>query len=128
MAGGCFGKCHSPLRKKDLGSYSVVSLVSSPENKTQEIFLNIIFGQMKETNEGDEMAGSVNKGIKVDVIYLPLVRLLIQSPRESFHPIWKGMAHVHGKLAGLPASKSSKSKGCQLLAMLLSVDLGTGIA
>lgn len=38
------------------------------------------------------------------------------------------MAYVHGKLVGLSASKSTKSKGSQLLAMLLSVDLGTGIA
>lgn len=49
MPGGCFGKCHSPLIKKDLGSCRLVSLVSAPEKKMQQIFLNIIFGQMKET-------------------------------------------------------------------------------
>lgn len=38
------------------------------------------------------------------------------------------MAFMHGKLAELPASESSKSKDNQLPAMLLSVDLGTGIA
>lgn len=38
------------------------------------------------------------------------------------------MAFMHGKLAELQASESSKSKDNQLLAMLLNIDLGTGIA
>lgn len=42
---------------------------------------------------------------------LTLVRLLSQSPKVSFQPIWEGMACMGGKLAELPTSKSSVSKG-----------------
>jgi len=33
MAGGCSGKCHSHLMKKDLGSYRLVTLISVTEKK-----------------------------------------------------------------------------------------------
>lgn len=111
MAGGCFGKCHSPLRKKGLGSYSVVSLVSSPENKMQEIFLNITFGQMKETNEGDEMAGSVNKGIKVDVIHFAFSKALDTVSQRIFSSYLERYGSCAWKTSWTASLKELKIKG-----------------
>lgn len=57
------------------------------------------------------MTGSVNKGMKVDVIYLDFSKSFVEVSQSIFSATWEGMASVGGILGGLPALKSSKSKG-----------------
>lgn len=64
-----------------------------------------------EGGEGDEMTGSVNKGMKVDVIYLDFSKSFVAISQSIFSATWKVMACVGGTVGGLPALKSSKCKG-----------------
>lgn len=94
---------------EDLGSYRLVCLVSLPEIENAANLPEHNFWTNKG-DKGDEIARLVKKGMKMYVIYLAFSKALTQSPRESFHPIWKGMAYMHGKLVELPASKAQNQR------------------
>lgn len=101
--------------KKDLGSYRPDSLTSIPEKFMEQIFLNII---SEHTKEIQGMTGSVYKRTEVDATHFDFSNFFFnflffcpQFHRTFFHPAWEDMACVGKTLSGLPASKSSKSKG-----------------
>lgn len=110
MAGGCFGKCHSPLIKKHLGSYGLASLASVPEKKMQQILLNIIFGQMRKTKVM-RFTHSVNTGMKVDVICLAFSKALNTVSQRIFTSCLERYGLCMWKTSWTASLKEFKIKG-----------------
>lgn len=57
------------------------------------------------------MTDSVNKGMEVDVIYLDFSKAFVTVSQSTFSAYLRRYGLRDGKLAELPASKSSMSKG-----------------